>query len=162
MKDHCSTRSLGRPVMYGHSPRQRSVTLSPTVAPRLLTGEVSLSLEPTSDSNFTSPSTEQADAWACSLLNLSPYSAQCDHTDSSCGCWQDATLFPYEPSNLLNNQGSQMFEKSFLSTALAESSNSSPRSGSLPSAISERSSQARTRGTSYTSIEDADPSINKL
>lgn len=149
------------PVMYGQPPRQRSVTLSPTVAPRLSTGEVSLSLEPTVDSNFTTPFTEQADAWACSLLNLSPHSTQCDHTDISCDCWQDATLFPHEPTNLLHDQGSQILEKPFLSTALAESSSSSSRSESAPSTNFEQSSEVRTRGTSCASVEAVEQYISK-
>lgn len=138
--------------MYGQTPRQRSVSLSPTVAPRLLAEEVSLSLEPVGDHRFPTPLTEQADAWACSLLlNLSPY--QCDHTDNSCSCWQDdyGTLFPNELTDLSYNREPHVIGNRFASKALTESSSSSSGSGSAPSTNYERSSEVGTRATSLAS-----------
>lgn len=154
------------PAIYGETPTPRSSSLSATDTPRLLTEELPLSLRPTGGLQFSTPSTEQADTWACSLLNLSPDITQCDHTDISCACWQDdpttySTLFFHEPISLSHSQAPQTNRLPFPSTPFTESSSSSSRSGSVPSTNYERSSEIRTRGTSYASGEDVERSINK-
>ncbi|QDS69346.1 hypothetical protein FKW77_003765 [Venturia effusa] len=170
VKDHCSTISLQMPPMYGGNSAPISPNSYPTYAPHLLTEEAGINLKPVSGSRFLPPSSEQVDAWACSLLNLSPCGTQCDHTDSSCDCWRgdpitDEALYSAEPTSVLNDEGPPTNRNLTLSTAFPESSTSSSRSGSGSgsgsSTSNERHSAARTRETSYASAEDVQHFLNK-
>lgn len=162
VKDHFSTVSLRMPAMYFGDPAPRSPSLSPTDVPHVAAPDI----ESTSGLPFSTPSTQQADAWACSLLNLSPSTTQCDHADSSCDCWQDppasnTTISSHEPTGLPHSQAPSTNNSLDPRTASTGGSNSSSQSCSGSSTKHERSSEPRTRETSYASAEDVEPSRNK-